>query len=56
MQPLVAEFPTVVTKEKLAQNEELSQYVNKSSALAAIDYIVTLSSDVFVPSHGRNMG
>ncbi|KAK9995445.1 hypothetical protein SO802_020131 [Lithocarpus litseifolius] len=39
LQPLVAEFPNVVTKEKLAQNEELSQYINKSSALAAIDYI-----------------
>ena len=56
LQPLVAEFPNVVTKEKLAQNGELSQYINKSSALAAIDYIVSMSSDVFVPSHGGNMG
>nr|POF20492.1 uncharacterized protein CFP56_68228 [Quercus suber] len=56
LQPLLAEFPNVVTKEKLAQNGELSQYINKSSALAAIDYIVFLSSDVFVPSHGGNMG
>ncbi|XP_030972511.1 O-fucosyltransferase 37-like isoform X1 [Quercus lobata] len=56
LQPLMAEFPNVVTKEKLAQNGELSQYINKSSALAAIDYIVSMSSDVFVPSHGGNMG
>ena len=56
LQPLLAEFPNVVTKEKLAQHGELSQYINKSSALAAIDYIVSLSSDVFVPSHGGNMG
>ena len=56
LQPLLAEFPNVVTKEKLAQNRELSQYINKSSALAAIDYIVSLSSDVFVPSHGVKMG
>ena len=56
LQPLLAKFPNVVTKEKLAQNRELSQYINKSSALAAIDCIVSLSNDVFVPSHGRNMG
>ena len=56
LQPLVAEFPNVVTKQKLAQNGELTQYINMSSALAAIDYIVSLSSDVFVPSHGGNMG
>lgn len=56
LQPLVAEFPNLVTKEMLARDGELSQYTNKSSALAAIDYIVSLSSDVFVPSHGGNMG
>ena len=56
LQPLVAEFANVATKEKLAQNGELSQYVNKSSALAAIEYIFSLNSNVFVPSHGRNMG
>ena len=56
LQPLVAEFPNVVTKQKLAQNGELTQYINMSSALAAIDYIVSLSSDVFVPSQGGNMG
>jgi hypothetical protein len=56
LQPLVAEFPNLATKEMLARDGELSQYINKSSALAAIDYIVSLSSDVFVPSHGGNMG
>ncbi|KAI5329557.1 hypothetical protein L3X38_028954 [Prunus dulcis] len=56
LQPLVAEFPNLVTKEMLARDGELSPYMNKSSALAAIDYIVSLSSDVFVPSHGGNMG
>jgi hypothetical protein len=40
----------------LAQEGELSPYINKSSALAAIDYIVSLSSNVFVPYHGGNMG
>nr|POE53696.1 uncharacterized protein CFP56_36857 [Quercus suber] len=56
LQPLVAEFPNVVTKQKLAQNGELTQYINMSSALAAIDFIVSLSSDVFLPSHGGKMG
>ncbi|GAV68234.1 O-FucT domain-containing protein, partial [Cephalotus follicularis] len=56
LQPLAADFPNVVTKEMLAQEGELTPYEYKSSALVAIDYIVSLSSDVFIPSHGGNMG
>lgn len=56
LQPLAAEFPNLVTKEMLAQEGELSPYINRSSSLAAIDYIVSLNSNVFVPSHGGNMG
>lgn len=56
LQPLVSEFPNLVTKEMLAKEGELTPFMNKSSALAAIDYIVSLSSNVFVPSHGGNMG
>ncbi|KAG6400491.1 hypothetical protein SASPL_137328 [Salvia splendens] len=56
LQALVDEFPNVATKETLARDGELEPYVNRSSILAAIDYIVSLSSDVFVPSHGGNMG
>ncbi|XP_030492929.2 O-fucosyltransferase 37 [Cannabis sativa] len=56
MQPLISEYPNLVTKEMLARQGELARFANKSSALAAIDYIVCLSSDVFVPSHGGNMG
>ncbi|XP_022923772.1 O-fucosyltransferase 37 [Cucurbita moschata] len=56
LQPLIAEFPNIVTKYTLARERELSPFINKSSAMAAIDYIVSLSSDVFVPSHGGNMG
>ncbi|XP_057514615.1 O-fucosyltransferase 37 [Actinidia eriantha] len=52
---LVMEFPNVVRKEMLAREGELGPYTNRSSVLAAIDYIVSLSSDVFVPSHGGNM-
>ncbi|MCL7039123.1 hypothetical protein MKW94_009135 [Papaver nudicaule] len=44
-----------MTKGMLAQGE-LSPFMNMSSALAAIDYIVSLSSDVLLASHGGNMG
>ncbi|KAK6148086.1 hypothetical protein DH2020_018998 [Rehmannia glutinosa] len=56
VQPLVHEFPNIVTKQMLARHGELTPYMNKPSVLAAIDYIVSLSSDVFMPSHGGNMG
>ncbi|XP_057786008.1 O-fucosyltransferase 37 [Salvia miltiorrhiza] len=56
LQPLVDEFPNIATKVRLARGGELTPYLNRSSILAAIDYIVSLSSDVFVPSHGGNMG
>lgn len=55
MEPLAKEFANLVTKETLAHKGELVPYTNRSSALAAIDYIVSLSSDVFLPSHGGNM-
>ncbi|CAL1389059.1 unnamed protein product [Linum trigynum] len=56
LQPLMQDFPNLVTKEMLARGAELSPYAGKSSALAAVDYIVSLSSNVFLPSHGGNMG
>lgn len=56
LQPLVENFPNVVRKEDLEQDGELKPYLNKASILAAIDYIVSLSSDIFLPSHGGNMG
>ncbi|PIA41055.1 hypothetical protein AQUCO_02300086v1 [Aquilegia coerulea] len=54
--PLKKEFPDLVTKEMLAKEGELTPYINRSSVLAAIDYIISLSSTVFMPSHGGNMG
>ncbi|KAL4324683.1 hypothetical protein GQ457_11G028640 [Hibiscus cannabinus] len=53
---LAAEFPNLVGKEMLARDGELSRFVNRSSALSAIDYIVAFNSDIFIPSHGGNMG
>ncbi|XP_037496434.1 O-fucosyltransferase 37 isoform X2 [Jatropha curcas] len=56
LQPLAAEYQNLVTKEMLSKEGELAPYVKKASAMAAIDYIVSLSSNVFIPSHGGNMG
>ncbi|GAB2221338.1 hypothetical protein Droror1_Dr00012513 [Drosera rotundifolia] len=55
MKPLVEEFPNLTTKETLARGNELAPFINRSSVMAALDYIVSLSSDVFMPSHGGNM-
>lgn len=52
----MSEYQNLVTKDMLAREGELSPYLKKSSAMAAIDYVVSLSSNVFMPSHGGNMG
>ncbi|KAE8672295.1 putative beta-glucosidase [Hibiscus syriacus] len=54
--PLAAKFPNLVRKEMLAHDGELSPFLNSSSALSAIDYVVSFNSDIFIPSHGGNMG
>ncbi|KAK7405457.1 hypothetical protein VNO78_06770 [Psophocarpus tetragonolobus] len=56
LQPLMNEFPHLYSKEDLALPEELEPFANKASLMAAIDYIVSEKSDVFMPSHGGNMG
>ncbi|XP_075504065.1 O-fucosyltransferase 37 [Primulina tabacum] len=56
IQPLIEEFPNIITKHMLTREGELTPYMNRPSILAAIDYIVSLSSNVFLPSHGGNMG
>ncbi|KAL6973073.1 O-fucosyltransferase 37 [Sarracenia purpurea var. burkii] len=55
LDPLAREFPNLVTKETLAREAELAPYANGSTILAAIDYIISLGSDVFVPSPGSHM-
>ncbi|XVF11559.1 hypothetical protein REPUB_Repub08aG0038100 [Reevesia pubescens] len=55
MQPLAEEFPNLVRKDMLAREGELSPFLNSSSALSALDYIVSFNSDIFIPSHGGNM-
>jgi GDP-fucose protein O-fucosyltransferase len=55
LRPLTRVFPDFYNKEDLALPGELAPFANKSSILAAIDYIVCERSDTFMPSHGGNM-
>ncbi|KAL3623671.1 O-fucosyltransferase 38 [Castilleja foliolosa] len=53
---LTSRFPNVVFKEMLATKEELRTLSSHaSSQTAALDYIISIESDVFVPSHSGNM-
>lgn len=54
--PLMNEYPNFYNKEDLALAGELEPFANKASIMAALDYIVSENSDVFMPSHGGNMG
>ncbi|WMV50684.1 hypothetical protein MTR67_044069 [Solanum verrucosum] len=56
LRPLTKEFPHFYNKEDLALPGELEPFSKKASLMAAIDYIVCENSDVFMPSHGGNMG
>jgi len=42
-------------QEMLATKEELEKFNNHASQVAALDYIISVESDVFVPSHSGNM-
>ncbi|KAG6552735.1 hypothetical protein Mapa_005682 [Marchantia paleacea] len=56
LQPLTNKFPLLYNKDDIALPEELKEFKTKKSMLAAIDYVVCLKSDLFIPSHGGNMG
>ncbi|CAH8361527.1 unnamed protein product [Eruca vesicaria subsp. sativa] len=52
--PLQEMFPRLYTKESLATLEELAPFEGYSSRLAALDYTVSLLSEVFVTTQGGN--
>ncbi|GLT74602.1 hypothetical protein SLA2020_463900 [Shorea laevis] len=54
MAPLRNMFPNLVTKEELANKEELAVFRKHVTSLAALDFLVCLKSDVFVMTHGGN--
>ncbi|ERM95412.1 uncharacterized protein At1g04910 isoform X2 [Amborella trichopoda] len=55
MADLQSRFPILMSKEKLASEEELKPFTAYASQMAALDYIVSVESDVFVPSYSGNM-
>ncbi|CAI9758717.1 unnamed protein product [Fraxinus pennsylvanica] len=55
LRPLAAAFWNLVRKEKLLEPSELRFFQNHSSQMAALDYLVSLESDVFVPTYDGNM-
>ncbi|XP_020240660.1 O-fucosyltransferase 38 isoform X1 [Cajanus cajan] len=52
---LSSRFPNLIFKESLATPEELKAFANHASQTAALDYIICVESDVFVPSYSGNM-
>uniref|UniRef100_A0A0E0A6W3 O-fucosyltransferase family protein n=1 Tax=Oryza glumipatula TaxID=40148 RepID=A0A0E0A6W3_9ORYZ len=52
---LLSRFPIMMNKEKLASAEELRPFRQYASQMAALDYIVSVESDVFIPSYSGNM-
>ncbi|RZC04224.1 O-fucosyltransferase 3 isoform B [Glycine soja] len=52
---LRAAFPRIVKKETLLVNDELQQFQNHSSQMAALDFMVSVASNTFVPTYYGNM-
>ncbi|KAI3452866.1 hypothetical protein Pfo_009529 [Paulownia fortunei] len=48
-------FPRIVKKEMLLDPEDLRQFQNHSSQMAALDFMVSVASNVFVPTYDGNM-
>lgn len=55
MSSLTSEYPNVVRKETLLEPSDLKFFQNHSSQMAALDYLVSLESDIFVPTYDGNM-
>ncbi|KAM0953859.1 putative GDP-fucose protein O-fucosyltransferase [Dioscorea sansibarensis] len=52
---LRAAYPKLVRKEMLLSPDELRPFQNHSTQMAALDYLVSIESDVFIPSYDGNM-
>lgn len=48
-------YPKLVRKETLLNPEDLRFFQNHSSQMAALDYLVSLESDIFIPTYDGNM-
>ncbi|XWS69584.1 hypothetical protein CRYUN_Cryun04dG0191800 [Craigia yunnanensis] len=52
---LRAFYPNLVKKETLLPPSDLKPFQNYSNQMAALDYLVSLDSDIFLPTYGGNM-
>ncbi|XP_057948038.1 rhamnogalacturonan I rhamnosyltransferase 1 [Malania oleifera] len=52
---LRAAFPRIAKKEMMLDPMELQQFQNHSSQMAALDFMVSVASNVFVPTYDGNM-
>ncbi|XP_038722274.1 rhamnogalacturonan I rhamnosyltransferase 1-like isoform X2 [Tripterygium wilfordii] len=52
---LRAAFPNIVKKEMLLDPDELKQFQNHSSQMAALDFMVSIASNTFIPTYDGNM-
>ncbi|GKU97434.1 hypothetical protein SLEP1_g10579 [Rubroshorea leprosula] len=52
---LASSFPNLVRKETLLEASDLKFFENHSSQMAALDYLVSLESDIFIPTYDGNM-
>ncbi|KAF9587581.1 hypothetical protein IFM89_004039 [Coptis chinensis] len=55
MESLASSYPNLVRKETLLGSSDLIFFQNHSSQMAALDYLVSLESDIFVPTYDGNM-
>ncbi|XWS60394.1 hypothetical protein CRYUN_Cryun07bG0032800 [Craigia yunnanensis] len=55
MASLAAAYPKLVRKETLLEPSDLRFFENHSSQMAALDYLVSLESDIFFPTYDGNM-
>ncbi|KAF6147749.1 hypothetical protein GIB67_006722 [Kingdonia uniflora] len=52
---LRAAYPKIVRKEMLLDQDDLRPFQNHSTQMAALDYMVSIASDVFIPTYDGNM-
>ncbi|GLT44100.1 hypothetical protein SLA2020_180160 [Shorea laevis] len=55
MARLAKAYPKLVRKETLLEPSDLRFFQNHSSQMAALDYLVSLESDIFIPTYDGNM-
>lgn len=55
MASLAVAYPNLVRKETLLGASDLRFFQNHSSQMAALDYLVSLESDIFIPTYDGNM-